>query len=451
MKPAIRLLPILVSLLVGCRLSGDREATPPNFVLIFVDDVGYGDLGSFGHPTIRTPVLDRMAAEGIKLTSFYAASPACSPSRIALLTGRYPIRTGLVNVLGPDETGGIAAHEITLAEALQELGYRTAAIGKWHLGAVPGHFATEHGFDSYYGLLYSNDMIRPWVGTDRPLELYRDTLPIEHPVDQSTLTLRYTQEAVRFIRQSQDQPFFLYLAHTMAHVPLHRSGAFAGKSKGGLYGDVIEELDWSVGQVLDALAETGVAGNTLVVFTSDNGPWNQMPNRMFAGDMIKPWDAGTTGPLRGTKATTYEGGMRVPFVARWPGRIPAGQVSGELATTMDLYTTFLGLAGAAVPADRPVDGRDIWPLLAGSAGSPHDYFYYMYPARLEGVRDAEWKLRVARDADGAVVTELYDMASDPYERFDVAAAHPEVVARLRAALERFAAETGAQLPGSGER
>ncbi|HSG81412.1 MAG TPA: sulfatase-like hydrolase/transferase, partial [Gemmatimonadota bacterium] len=233
-------------------------------------------------------------------------------------------------------------------------------------------------------------------------------------------------------------------------VPLYRSEAFAGKSKGGLYGDVVEELDWSVGRVLEALAEAGVADNTLVVFTSDNGPWNQMPDRMFAGDMIKPWDAGTTGPLRGTKATTFEGGLRVPFIARWPGQIPAGQVSSEMATTMDLYTTFLRLAGAAVPDDRPVDGRDITPLLRGDAGSPHRYFYYMYPARLEGVRDAEWKLRVVREAGGTVVTELYNLANDPYERFDVAETHPDVVGRLQSALQRFAAETGADLAVSGK-
>jgi len=447
--PALRRrLSLLVLLLPGIACNAPRAEAqrPPNIVILFADDLGYGDLSSYGHPTIHTPRLDRMAQNGIKLTAFYVASAACTPSRAALLTGRYPIRVGLPHVLGPDAENGIPASEITMAEALKEKGYRTAAIGKWHLGARAGFFPTEHGFDAYFGLLYSNDMMPPWVQTERPLALWRGTESIEHPVDQTTLTRRYTEEAVQFIRTAKDEPFFLYLAHSMPHVPLFRSKAFEGRSAGGRYGDVIEEIDWSTGQILDALREEGLADNTLVIFTSDNGPWSEMPDRMFREDKIKPWDAGTAGSLRGSKATTFEGGLRVPFIAYWPGRIPPQQVSAELATAMDLYPTVLHLAGADVPRDRPVDGKDMMALLEGKAGSPHDYFFYMYPDRLDAVRDARWKLRVHGEPERNATLELFDLVSDPYERFDVAADHPDVVQRLQAQLAAFAEETEVAMP-----
>jgi arylsulfatase A-like enzyme len=413
-------------------------------VVIFADDLGYGDLSVYGHPTIHTPNLDRMAYEGIKLTAFYA-SPACSPSRAALLTGRYALRAGVPQVLGPETPEGLPPGEVTLAEALKEENYRTAIVGKWHLGSSPGFLPTDQGFDAYYGLLYSNDMIPPWVQTTRPLRLHRDTEPVdEYPVDQTTLTRRYTEEAVRFIRESRDEPFFLYLAHAMPHLPISASGDFAGRSAGGRYGDVIEELDWSVGEVLAALEAEGLDENTLVVFTSDNGPWSNMPPRMSDTEPVEPWDAGTAGPLRGAKATNWEGGSRVPMIARWPGRIPPGQVSPALASTMDLFPTFLTLAGGSIPQDRPIDGKDIMPLLAGTGGSPHDYFYYLYPDRLVAVRDATWKLRVRRtDPDQPAVPELYNLSTDPYERFDVAAQHPEIVTRLREQMVALADETGA--------
>ncbi len=431
---------------LGLACLGCKAQKPPNIVIILADDLGYGDLSTYGHPTIRTPRLDGMAHEGIKLSSFYVASPACSPSRYALLTGRYPVRSDIVWALGPDEERGIADSEVTLAESLRERGYSTTAVGKWHLGARPRFFPTEHGFDSYFGLLYSNDMMPPWVATQRPLELWRDTVPIEYPVNQNTLTERYTEEAVAFIRASGDGPFFLYLAHSMPHVPLHVSERFRGRSAGGLYGDVIETIDWSTGRILDVLEEEGLAEHTLVIFTSDNGPWNEMPERMFREGKIQPWDAGTAGPLRGSKATTWEGGVRVPFIARWPARIPAGQVSSELATTMDLYTTVIGIAGGVVPDDRPVDGYDILPLLTGTAGSPREVFFYSYPDRLDAVRDGEWKLVVRRaDPQGPVTLDLYNLKTDPYERFTVAQSHPEVVERLRRKMLDFAEETGAVL------
>jgi arylsulfatase A-like enzyme len=445
--------PLLLALLAP---AGLRAADPPNVVLVFVDDLGYGDLGSFGHPTIRTPRLDRMAAEGIKLTSFYAAASVCTPSRAALLTGRYPIRFGLSGNFGPDSPGGLPSEERTLAEALKARGYRTAAFGKWHLGSVPGFFPTEHGFDEFFGLPYSNDMIPPWVRTERPLHLYRNATPThEQPVEQRTLTKRYTEAAVRFIRASGEDPFFVYLPHSMPHLPISASEAFAGKSQGGRYGDVIEELDWSVGRLLDVLDEEGLDERTLVIFTSDNGPWRNMPPRMYESEPVERWDAGTTGALRGAKGTTYEGGLRVPGILRWPGRIPPGQVNAKMATTMDLHATILELA-AAPPPDRPLDGRNIWPLLTEGAPSPHEHFFYFMGSRLEAVRDATWKLRIASIADDwrsqelntgdePVETQLFNLRSDPYERFDVADRHPEMVERLRAELVRFAGETGAKL------
>ena len=443
---------ILAAALAGCLPEADDQGEPsstPNVVIIFLDDVGYGDLGTFGHPTIRTPNMDRLAGQGVKLTGFYAASPSCSPSRAALLTGRYPVRAGIHWALGPEEENGISAEEWTLAEALHEAGYATAAIGKWHLGARPEFFPTEHGFDSYFGLLYSNDMMKPWVQTDRPLELYRDTRPIEHPVDQATLTRRYTEEAVRFIEESaaRDRPFFLYLAHSMAHVPLYRSPEFEGHSAGGKYGDVIEELDWSVGTVRQALKGAGVLNNTLVFLMSDNGPWAEMPDRMFADGHIQPWDAGTSGPLRGSKASVWEGGLRVPAVVWGPGFLAGDHSVSGLATVMDVFPTIAALVGLEAAPGRPFDGNDLLPWLEGGPTSPNELFFYVYPDVVRGVRDSRWKLLVRRASPEAELTEeLYDMASDPYERFDLAAEHPDVVERLRAEMARFAAESGARLP-----
>lgn len=418
---------------------------PPNFVILFADDLGYGDLGVFGSPTIATPRLDRMAAEGLKLTSFYAA-PSCSPSRAALLTGRYPPRSGIWRVLGPDDGGGIPASEVLLPEALEERGYRTQAVGKWHLGASREElFPTRNGFDEYFGLLYSNDMMPPWVQTQRPLQLYRNAKPVEHPVDQTTLTERYTEEAVRFIRSSKDGPFFVYLAYTMPHVPLFASERFRGRSRRGLLGDVIETIDWSAGKILDAIEEEGLERRTLVVFTSDNGPWLHMPPRMFGEGIVRQQDAGSPGPLRGWKGTTYEGGVRVPFIARWPGRIPPGRVSADIASTMDLYATLIALAGAKVPDDRIVDGTDILPLLEGTGPSPRDEFFYFLGKGPEAVRQGRWKLRVSRHLrEGLkpgepVPPELFDLEEDPSEMYDLSKDRPEIVERLRKRLEEFGA------------
>lgn len=428
-------------------MTGRAEpAVTPNIVIFFADDLGYGDLACYGHPTIRTPRLDRMAAEGMRFTSFYSASPACTQSRASLLTGRYSVRCGLPHVIMPAGQAGLPQAEITLAEALRDAGYRTALVGKWHLG----HHRAEnrplaHGFDSYYGMLYSNDMIRPWVDTDRPLELWRDDAAIEHPVDQSTITRRYTDEAVRIIEEATTakRPFFLLLAHSMPHVPLHVDGPRRGTSRAGLYGDVVEEIDASTGRILDTLARCGADDDTIVVFTSDNGPWRAMPDRMFRENKIRPWDAGSAGPLRGSKGMTWEGGQRVPAILRWPGVVPAGTITRDTASTLDLFPTLLGFADAAVPADHVIDGRDIRGLLAGGDASSAPFFYFRNDV-LEAVRDGRWKLRLSKPQPGAdaseraLVAELYDLEVDPAETWNRAAEVPEVTNRLERLLRNFA-------------
>jgi uncharacterized sulfatase len=418
---------------------------PPNIVIIFADDLGYGDLGVYGHPLIKTPRLDRLASEGLKLTSFYASAPVCSASRYSLLTGRYAIRGGINGALMPESTNGLGSEETTIADLLKAAGYRTGMVGKWHLGNQPGFFPTEHGFESYFGLLYSNDMIRPWVQTDAPLRLYRGTRELPGEVDNSTLTERYTEEAIAFIRENRARPFFLYFAHSMPHVPLGVAPRFAGTSANGRYGDVVEMIDWSAGQVLDALRDAGVERNTLVIFTSDNGPWMDMPPRMLVEPRIVRTDAGSAGPLRGSKGTSWEGGTRVPFIARWPGRIPAGSASSGLARTLDILPTIARIAGRPLPPNRTIDGQDLLAFLEGRSPSPvEEFFYYNSGGRLEGVRDRQWKLHLAFPDKGEPMTELFDLRADPSERWDVAAEHPDIVARLRERMRRFAASVGSE-------
>ncbi len=423
----------------------------PNVVLIFADDMGYGDLSSFGHPTIHTPNLDQMAREGTKLTSFYATAPVCTPSRAALLTGRYPVRAGQPGNLGPGSKGGLPLSEITLAQLLKKQGYRTACIGKWHLGYDPEEYMpTSRGFDSYYGLLYSNDMIPPWVQTDKPLKLYRDTTPIEHPVNQNTLTERYTEEAVKFIKESKDQPFFLYLPHSMPHLPVLTSEKFQGKSRAGLYGDVIETIDWSVGQILKTLKEEGIDDDTLVIFTSDNGPWLNLPNRMLAGG-VERWHAGFKNLLRGSKGQTYEGGLRVPCIVRWPNQVKADRRTAETACTMDLFATIAHLAGAELPSDRVIDGKNIFPLLQGEKESPREEFFYFRGKNLEAVRRGPWKLRMSRshrldlDKGDPLTPELFNLDIDPAEQYNFAEREPEIVEELKKKLIAMAKELKANL------
>ncbi|MGH9159015.1 MAG: sulfatase family protein [Vicinamibacteraceae bacterium] len=431
-----------------------RSGRPPNIVVIIADDLGYGDLGVYGHPTMRTPRLDRMAAEGIRFTQFYAAASVCTPSRAALLTGRLPIRSGMSSdrrrVLFPDSGGGLPASEITLARALETKSYATAAIGKWHLGHLERFLPTSHGFDSYYGIPYSNDMDRVddaqvpkgraafW----RPkvdywnVPLMRDNTIIERPADQTTITRRYTDEAIRFIERHRDQPFFLYLAHTMPHVPLFRSSDFEGVSARGLYGDVVEEIDSSTGRILDTLDRLGLDEETIVWFTSDNGPWLTFDEQ-----------GGSAGLLREGKGSTWEGGMRVPGIARWPGHIRAGTVSLDVASAMDIFTTSLTLAGVALPDDRIVDGVDLSAVLSGTGKSPRETMFFYRGTRLMAVRHGPWKAHFITQASyGDKSPEKHDppllfhLQQDPSEQYDRSKDHPEVVAQIKQLVGRHGAD-----------
>lgn len=411
------------------------DAGRPNIVMLFVDDMGWGDLSSFGHPTIRTPNLDRLASEGLRLTSFYAA-PSCTPARAQLLTGRYAPKIGLPNVLLAANENGLKDSEITFAELLKAQGYRTMMIGKWHLGhAREEYWPTAQGFESFFGLPYSHDIMRPWVQTDVPLRLYRNREIVEEHPDRSALTERYTQEAVKLIEETagEKEPFLLYFAYNMPHLPLGAPERFRGKSEAGLYGDVIETIDWSVGQIRAALEEAGVAEDTLIFFTSDNGPWAELPPRMLAGG-VQRWHHGTAGPFRGSKGSTYEGGMRVPAIAWWPGKIEGGRSLAEMASVLDILPTFVSVAGGEIPDDRTMDGFDLSPLLLGETDkSPREELLYFNGARLEAVRVGPWKLRRAGNEEA----ELYHLDRDPGERYDVVEQHPDIAKQLQERLTAF--------------
>jgi uncharacterized sulfatase len=455
MQRTLRILLLTALVLSVATVGRAAEHKAPNVIIILADDLGYGDLACFGHPKFKTPNLDRMAKEGARLTQFNAPAPFCAPTRAALMTGRYPFRCGLTANPAPDFGGqytelGLPESEITLAELFHNAGYATQMVGKWHLGHAKKQFYPVHrGFDEYLGILYSNDM--------RPVQLIDGEEVAEYPVVQATLTERYTNRALKFIEANKSRPFFLYFAHAMPHKPLAASEAFYKKSDAGLYGDAIAELDASFGQVLAKLKELNIEDNTFVVFTSDNGPW-------FGG---------STGGLRGMKGTSWEGGYRVPLIARWPGKIPAGHVSSEPAVMMDLFATVLGVANIAPPADRVIDGADIRPLLTSDAKSPHEVIFGLQSSRIAMVRDARWKLHVlapndrafrpesgakwidprapdgvtllapfeqyqpsdfpgALSGDAPKAMELFDLANDPNEQHDVASAHADVVERLKA-------------------
>jgi len=445
------LLMLVVSLLIIRPVVAQTQSGKPNFIVIFTDDQGYGDLGCYGHPSIKTPNIDRMAREGQRWTNFYVAANVCTPSRSALMTGRLPIRTGMCSdkrrVLFPDSDGGLPQSENTIARILKKQGYRTAAIGKWHLGHLPAYLPTSHGFDSYYGIPYSNDMDRvnnidarealmnPKVEYFN-VPLMRNTEIIERPADQTTIVKRYTEEALKFIANNKQksnrtggpvaQPFFLYLAHSLPHVPLFASAKFKGTSAHGLYGDVIEEIDWSTGQILDALRKSGLDKNTIVVFTSDNGPW-----------VIFDENGGSAGPLFGSKGTSYEGGVRVPAIFWGPGRVKPAVIS-QMGSTLDLLPTFSTLAGATLPNDRVYDGYNLLPVLGGTGKSPRNEMLYYHSTRLFAARKGDFKLYFYKNNPmgypekmeklGAYT--LYNVQHDPSERFDIAAKHPETVREI---------------------
>ena len=436
-----------------------QERRQPNFILIFADDLGYGDISGFGYKKspYETPNLQRMGAEGARLTSFYAPTPYCAPSRATILTGRYPFRNGVVFNPAPDagiNEVGLPDSELTIAKLLRNAGYATCCIGKWHLGHTAQYLPRRRGFDEYFGILYSNDM--------RPVQLVENEEVVEYPVVQATLTRRYTHRALDFIERShrRDRPFFLYLPHAMPHKPLAASDAFyTPETPDDLYADVIRELDWSVGQILDKVKALGIDDNTMIMFASDNGPWY----------------GGSTGGLRGMKGHTWEGGLRVPMIARWPGRIPAGVVNDSVAASVDILPTMLNAAGVAVPSDRKIDGKDIWPVLTSSeAPSPHEAVFGMQGPNLATVRSGRWRLHVRspgspgkrgddwvdprgpdgvmllapyeqarpsafpgiRGGDGPKTMMLFDIKNDPSEQHDVGAEHREVVERLKAIYDK---------------
>ncbi len=434
-------------------LGARKKKQKPNFIVIFCDDMGYGDLGCFGSKKHRTPNIDKMAKEGMRFTSFYSTSGVCTPSRSSLMTGCYPRRVNMhVNetgrqVLFPGNSRGLHPNEVTIAELLKGLGYATGIIGKWHLGDQKKFLPTRHGFDSYFGIPYSNDMgFHPYPKNKYPpLPLMRNEKVIEAEPDQRLLTKRYTEEAIQFIKKNKDNPFFLYLPHSMPHNPVYASKKFAGKSKNGKYGDAIEEIDWSTGQILRTLKRLGLDENTIVLITSDNGASHRF--------------GGSNAPLRGFKASTWEGGMRVPMVVRWPGHVPKGKSTDAVTSTMDVLPTFVKLAGGTPPKGRTIDGHDIRDLLFGKDGakSPYEAFYCYQRGKLDAVRSGPWKFYVSRTIGRGkkarkLPIQLFNLHKDISETNNVAAKFPEVVGRLKGYLEKARKELGdGERKGNGQR
>ncbi|TVR53583.1 MAG: Cerebroside-sulfatase [Spirochaetaceae bacterium] len=417
----------------------------PNIILINCDDLGWGDPGCYGHPLHATPHIDRLAEEGVRFTDFYMASPVCSPSRGAMMTGCYPARIGFSEfegkwVLFPGQPVGLNPEEQTIAGLLKEAGYATKLIGKWHCGDQSEFLPTAHGFDEFYGLPYSNDMARQ-AGLEHqwpPLPLMRNGEVVEQQPDQRSITSRYVEESVRYLRDHRDGPFFLYFAHMHVHLPHYVPERFVAESKNGVYGAAVANIDWATGVLLAELKDLGIDEDTIVIFTSDNGSRNDF--------------GASNGPLRGTKGTTWEGGQRVPCIVRRPGTVPAGRTCSEIATAMDFLPTFAQIAGVSPRTERPIDGKDILPLMLAEpeAQSPHEAFFYHHRNRLEAVRTRRWKLHVRKD--DSEMLELYDLIADPGETTDVAAAEPAVVAELSALLDGFRTELGdtaTGAPGSG--
>lgn len=441
-SPLLVVLPLWLVLLAATAppLKAQSEAAPPNVVILFADDLGYGDLSSYGHPTIETPHIDSLADQGVRFTSFVTGT-WCVPSRTQLLTGRYMPRVDFGGHTGADGEGGLPDEEWTLAEALTDAGYATGMAGKWHLGYQEDRFLPPNqGFDVWFGLPYSNDYRKPWVQTEEPLGLYRGTEMVEHPINQDSLTVRYTAEATDFIEEhsGEDQPFFYYLAYNMPHLPIHTTEQFRGQSDAGLYGDVIATIDWSVGEVMATLEAQGVADNTIVFFASDNGPWLNLPDRMLQ-EGNRPWHQGTTGPLRGAKHTSYEGGARVPAVLRWPERVDVEGDTDELVASPDIYRTLVNAAGADEP-NLPLDGHNLMPFLTGEAEEGPRERYYYFRDELEAMREGPWKLRVAGDT-----TQLFNLQVDPGERFNRAGEHPDRVRAMREQMKQFATEVGTEV------
>jgi arylsulfatase len=425
--------------LIAGGISGQTVKKQPNLVIIFCDDLGYGDIGCYGNPTIKTPNIDRLATEGMKMTQFYVGAAVSTPSRSALLTGRLPVRNGMYgvnnHVLFPDSKSGMGQDEITLAKVLKGNGYETACVGKWHLGAFSPHLPTDHGFNSYFGIPYSNDMGPGKRGRSvnyPPTPLLQNATQIEAEPDQGEITRRYTEKAVDFINQQSDKAFFLYFAHTFPHIPLYTNDRFRGASKRGLYGDVVEEIDWSVGEIMKTLKEKNLDENTLVIFTSDNGPW-----------LVMKENGGTAGSLRDGKGTWWEGGFRVPAIARMTSKI-LPSVSSDIITSMDIFPTFLSLAGIDIPKNVVLDGVSQKEMLFEQKKSARDEVYYWWGNELMAIRMGAWKLYFKTVYDMYLATvkivncetpELYNLETDISERFNKAADYPEIVKQLESAAE----------------
>ena len=400
--------------------------TPPNIIVVLADDLGWADVGANGASLIDTPYIDQIGDEGVRLTSFYAGANVCTPSRAALLTGRYPIRSGMQHVIFPQSTDGLPQSEITIAELLRDAGYATAMVGKWHLGHTDEYWPTEHGFEDFYGVAYSNDM--------QPFDLYDGKTVVQSPVDQTELTANYAEAAARFIQAHADQPFFLYYAETFPHIPLFVPEHATGQSEAGEYGDVVEHMDWGIGQILTALDEASIADNTLIIVTSDNGPW-------FEGD---------SGAFRDRKGGTYDGAYRVPFLARWPAMIPAGVESDAMTMSIDFLPTFAALAGADVPNDRIIDGKNMLDVMRGGAQTPHELLFFYNGNDIAAVRSERFRLvlnayyksfYVPFEQFGTAL--LFDLERDPLERFSYVREHPDIMEQLMAAVTEMRAETEA--------
>jgi len=418
---------------------------PPNIILIYADDLGYGDLSTYGHPAIKTPNIDRLGEEGVRFTEFYVTCPVCTPSRASLLTGRYQARSGLYRVIWPESYGyqgwntGISHYELTLAEMLKPSGYATQIIGKWHLGNLPQFHPQKHGFDHFLGLLHSNDMDPVYLFRDEKILFDGENL-MDNP-KQGELGKIYTEEAKKFIGENKNRPFFLYFPHTYPHKPLYVPDEFRGKSKAGIYGDVIEYFDWSVGEIVKTVDELGLAEETLIIFTSDNGPY--MPTSTPE----------SPGGLRGSKSTLWDGGIKVPMLARWRGRIPAGSVCDDVAVTMDLFTTIINIAGGTIPQDRHIDGKDIMPLLDGTGAVLHEELFFFQQELLGSARFGKWKIHVGEvrrrgQRSSRRVSpenpELYDLENDPAENKNVAEQHPELVKKFANRIKEFLKEIEAE-------